>query len=134
MEYTEFMIVQESIKKKKNLPVVQCAICRLETKQNTKIVPIGTEYHVICHECSRMFSLQDLELMHNMFTAFGGHFGMMRGYKPSTYHVISQLIDEYNLYGKVLKTTEIDVKVLHKALLYGITPRQLVQGVRLLNE
>ena len=128
------MIVQEPIKKKKNLPVVQCAICRTETKQDTKIVPIGTEYHVICHECSRMFSLQELELMHNMFTAFGGHFGMMRGTKSSTYQVISQLIKEYNLYGKVLKTTEIDVKVLHKALLYGITPRQLIQGVKLLNE
>jgi hypothetical protein len=120
--------------KEKNLPVAQCAICRIDAKQGAKIVPIGTEHHVICHTCSEAFSLQDLELMHNMFTAFGGYFGMMRGYKSSTYHVISQLIEEYNLYGKVLKTTEIDVKVLHKALLYGITPRQLVQGVRLLNE
>ncbi len=66
-----------------------------------------------------------------MFTAFSGDFGMIKGYKPSTYHVISQLIDEYNLYGKVLKT---NVKVLHKALLNGITPKQLLQGVKLLNE
>jgi hypothetical protein len=35
---------------------------------------------------------------------------------------------------KDLKATEIDVKVLHKALLYGITPRQLIQGVKLLHE
>ena len=127
------MMIQEPIKRKTNLAVVQCKICQDDTKFQSKIVKLGNNYGIICGECSKMFSLEDIDLMFNMFTAFGGYFGMLKDTVSSTYKIITKLIKEYDLQGKVLKAIEIDVKVLHKALLYGITPRQLIQGVKLLH-
>ncbi len=128
------MMIQEPIKRKTNLPVVQCRICHNDTKKQSKIVKLGNNYGIICSECSKMFSLEDIDLMYNMFTAFGGYFGMLKDTVSSTYKIITNLVKEYNIQEKDLKATEVDVKVLHKALLYGITPRQLIQGVRLLHE
>ncbi len=128
------MMIQEPIKSKTNLPIVQCRICHNDTKKQSKIVKLGNNYGIICSECSKMFSLEDIDLMHNMFTAFGGYFGMLKDTLSSTYKIITNLVKEYNIQEKDLKATEVDVKVLHKALLYGITPRQLIQGVKLLNE
>jgi len=128
------MMVQEPIKKKTNLPVVQCRICHNDTKRQSKIVKLGNNYGIICTECSKMFSLEDIDLTYNMFTAFGGYFGMLKDTVSSTYKIIMKLVKEYNMQEKDFKATEIDVKVLHKALLYGITPRQLILGVKLLND
>ncbi|MFX0019401.1 MAG: hypothetical protein ACFFAK_16590 [Promethearchaeota archaeon] len=128
------MMIQEPIKRKTNLPVAQCRICHTDTKKQSKILKLGNNYEIICSECSKMFSLEDIHLMYNMFTAFGGYFGMLKDTVSSTYKIITKLVKEYDLQEKDLKPTEVDVKVLYKALLYGITPRQLIQGVKLLHE
>ncbi|MFX0027115.1 MAG: hypothetical protein ACFE8M_11945 [Candidatus Hermodarchaeota archaeon] len=128
------MMIQEPIKKKTNLSAVQCRICNNDTKNQSKIVKLGSNYGIICSECSKMFSLEDIDLMYNMFIAFGGYFGKLKDRVTSTYKIITKLIKKYNMDNKDLKATEIDVKVLHKALLYGITPRQLIQGIKLLYE
>ena len=128
------MMIQEPIKRKTNLTVVQCRICHNDTKNQSKIVKLGNNYGIICSECSKMFSLEDIDLMYNMFRAFGGYFGMLKDTVGSTYKIITKLVKEYDIQEMDLKPTEVDVKVLHKALLYGITPRQLIQGVKLLLE
>ena len=128
------MMIQEPIKRKTNLAVVHCRICHSDTKNQSRIVKLGNNYGIICSECSKIFSLEDIDLIYNMFTAFGGYFGMLKDTVSSTYKIITKLVKEYDMQEKDLKATEIDVKVLHKALLYGITPRQLIQGVKLLYE
>jgi hypothetical protein len=128
------MMIQEPLKKKGNLSIVQCKLCHADTKCNTKIVKLGCEYGVVCAECANTFTPTEMDLMYNMFIAFGGYFGMLKDSLPSTYKIITQMIKNYGLHGKDLKPTEIDVKILHKALLYGIAPRQLVQSISILSD
>ena len=128
------MTIQEVVKKKGNLPKVPCSICRADTFRQPSIMKLGYEYGLVCGQCAKHFSLEEIELMHNMFTAFGGHFGLLKQGKSSKYKVITKLIDEFGMPNGNAKPSELDVKILHKALLFGITPRQLLQGIRLLND
>lgn len=125
------MTIQEPIKKRGISHKVKCVLCHNDAKEQPKIVKLGSEYGIICNKCGKNFSAQDIELMHNMFTAFGGYFGMLRSTISSNYKAILQLFEEYK---KNETVKEIDVKILHKALLYGIRPRRIIQRIRLLNE
>ena len=126
------MITQDIISKKGKFKPVACRICYNNVGKQPQIVKLGTEFQVICSDCLERFTLEERELIYHMFTAFGGHFGKLSD--ESSYKVITRLIKEYNLEGANLKLSAIDVRVLHEALLYGIAPRHLIQGIKILQE
>jgi len=86
----------------------------------------------VCRDCLEEFSDKDLELMHNMFTAFGGYFGKLGGSKEETYKRIEEIARSYEDQGKTAASVKNDVKTMHRAFLYGIPPVQLVQGLKML--
>ncbi|MFX0033942.1 MAG: hypothetical protein ACFE8E_13015 [Candidatus Hodarchaeota archaeon] len=128
------MITKQALNKKKPTNIIQCVICCHDTKRQTKIVNLENKFVVICWNCHEKFTHKELELMNNLFIAFGGYFGKLKTSKSSRYKVIKELIREFNIQSKDTTETELNVKVLYRALLFGITPSQLVQGIKLLNE
>lgn len=67
------MITPELVKKRPSKNgEAQCVICA-ETSVNIR--KVGSNFVVVCNGCLVKFTMIELELMHNMFLAFGGYFG-----------------------------------------------------------
>ena len=128
------MITPELIIKRKKVGAVECAVCRSCENAEFKIKRLGRSFGVVCGDCLEEFSDEDLELMHNMFTAFGGHFGKLGASKEERYKRLQDIARIYDKEGKKAVNVKSDVKTMHRAFLYGITPVQLVQGLRVLLE
>lgn len=124
------MIPPELVKKRESKKSIgQCAIC---AGLSVRIVRLDQKFAVICKECSDTFSRKDLELMHNMFVAYGGYFGKCGDNTEETYQVIEEISREYASSGKDIDKVESDVRNLHRAFVHGISPVQLVKGLRVL--
>ena len=126
------MIVSEFPKKKNTLSYIKCVLCRNDTKLDVKIKKIGNTFGIVCEECAKAFSDEEIELMHNMFTAFGGYYGKMSISKELSYSKLEEIAKDYKEQYRDTNEVENDVKTLHSAFLYGISPQQLVKGLKLL--
>ena len=126
------MIVSEFPKKRNTLSYIKCVLCRIDTKLDVKIKRIGNTFGTVCEECAKAFSDEEIELMHNMFTAFGGYFGKMSNSKELSYSKLEEIAKDYKEQYRDINDVENDVKTLHSAFLYGISPQQLVKGLKLL--
>jgi hypothetical protein len=125
-------ITSESIRGK--LPSVKCKLCQSDVKKTSQIVKLGPNYAVICRDCAEEFSPSDRELIYNMCLAFGGYFGKLRTSKTNNYKIIKSLSEEYRITKKEGNIASLDVRILHKAFLYGISPSQIVQGLHILSD
>lgn len=128
------MITPELVSDRKKKSSVECAICRNKENADVRIKMLGRHFGVVCRDCIEEFSDRELELMHNMFVAFGGHFGKLGGSKEETYKSLEQIARSYKEEGKEASHIESDIKTMHQAFLYGITPIQLGRGLRILLE
>jgi cytochrome oxidase Cu insertion factor (SCO1/SenC/PrrC family) len=99
---------------------------------DVKIKRIGNTFGTVCEECAKAFSDEEIELMHNMFTAFGGYYGKMSNSKELSYSKLEEIAKDYKEQYRDINEVENDVKTLHSAFLYGISPQQLVKGLKLL--
>ena len=126
------MIASEILKKKSTFSSIKCVLCRNDTKLNIKIKKIGNAFGTVCEECVKAFNDEEIELMHNMFSAFGGYFGKMSNSKELSYAKLEEIAKGYKEQNKNINNIENDIKTLHSAFLYGISPQQLVKGVKLL--
>lgn len=121
------MITPELVKEKKSFSFVKCSICHRNANSQIKIKKIGSSFGIVCNKCLRLFTDRDLELMHNMFTAFGGYFSKMSNSKEVTSSKLKKIAEDYKALNIDVADIENDIKTLHSAFLYGITPKQLVQ-------
>ncbi len=128
------MITPELVSDKKKVCSVECSICRSCESTEVKIKRLGKSFGVVCGDCLEEFSDKDLELMHNMFTAFGGHFGKLGASKEETYKRLEGIARSYERKGKKASDIEGDIKTIHLAFLYGISPVQLIRGLKMLLE
>jgi hypothetical protein len=126
------MIVSEYTKKKTTLSYIKCVLCRKDPKSGVKIKRIGNTFGTVCEECTKTFSDEEIELMLNMFNAFGGYFGKMSNSKELSYAKLEEIAKGYKEQNKNINNIENDIKTLHSAFLYGISQKQLVRGVKLL--
>ena len=53
-------------------------------------------------------------------------------WQDEVYSKLKDIAEDYKKRGKHIESVENDVKTLHSAFLYGITPQQLVKGLKLL--
>ena len=92
------MIAPELVKARETKKrIAQCAVC---TGVGVKILKLGSNFAVVCKRCLATFSLSDLELMHNMFVAFGGYFGKHARSKEESYQELKKIAKEYAQSGK----------------------------------
>lgn len=125
-------IISETIRGK--LPSVKCKLCKSDVKRTSHIVKLGPNYAVICRDCAEEFSSSDRDLIYNMCVAFGGYFGKLRTSKTNNYKIIKSLLEEYRITKKKGNIASLDVRILHKAFLYGISPSQIMQGLCILKD
>ena len=126
------MITPELVKHRESKnKMAQCAIC---AGVSVKILRLGSNFAVVCKRCLVTFSLKELELMHDMFIAFGGYFGKYANNKEESYQELKKIAKEYAQSGRGITKIKNDVKNLHRAFTHGITPIQLVQGLRVLSD
>lgn len=127
------MISKQVMDRKGKVPEIRCIICNNETKQKPQIIQLGVDFCIICPECIKRFPRKDMEFMYNMFSAFGGYFGQLKDTKRSVYEIFKHLTKEFNIQEERI-TLKSDIRLLHKAFLYGIPPSQILQGYHLVQK
>ncbi len=124
--------MQQIISKKPN-PINAskiCGICRAEVRNKASIYHSGVYTRVICEKCFKKFSSNDIELMVNLFTAFGGYFGKHKKPEYILYIILKELKEKSKYRENSFSAVEIKLQLLHKALLYGISPQKFFQGLK----
>ncbi|MFX0080623.1 MAG: hypothetical protein ACFE94_02620 [Candidatus Hodarchaeota archaeon] len=121
------MVVSSQFKNKGFHDILICGICHGEITQEAAIFQEGLHFGVICSECFVNNSENDIELMSNMFLAFGGFFGMLRDPDYSIYEMLKDLIGKIHDNKKSITSVEMKIRLLHIALLHGITPREFAE-------
>ena len=113
---------------------VKCGICRNEIKHGASIYQEGLTFGVVCEKCYRNNSQENLELMANLFLAYGGYFGQFKTRKFSVYKTIKKLLSKIQPCKAPDTLIERNITMTHQALLYGVTPQELIQGLKILLE
>ncbi|MFX1419607.1 MAG: hypothetical protein ACFE9N_11865 [Promethearchaeota archaeon] len=111
---------------------IRCGICRTEITHGASIYQEGLTFGVVCEHCYKHNSPEDLEMMANLFLAYGGYFGKLKNSKFSVYRTIKKLITDYQKNREPDLLIEMNIKMMHRALLYGVTPQELIQGLKTL--
>ena len=123
------MMYQQEIKIEKNRSFVKCSICKQEIVGKHRFIELAMNYGVICPECDNNFNDDEIELITNLFTAYGGYFGSQKGKSEnSTNQIMKKLSNLYKECKRNIDINALDIKILHQALLHGISPSQIVQG------
>lgn len=106
-----------------------------EIKRGASIYQQGLTFGVVCEHCYKNNSQEDLELMANLVLTYGGYFGKLKRKKFSVYKTIKKLMVKFQPKKDLDSLIELNIKMMHQALLYGITPQELIQGLKtLINE
>ena len=113
---------------------VRCGICRVEIRDRAEIYQAGVNFGVVCISCYKQFSTEDIELMSNMFIAYGGYFGILKDSRFSTLDILEKLTTDVGKQGDVVNIENVNVQLLHKVLLHGITPKQYTHELQKLVE
>ncbi len=112
--------------------MVKCGICRSEIKRGASIYQEGLTFGVVCEKCYKNNSQQDLELMANLFLAYGGYFGKLKQKRFTVYKTIKNLMAKFQPAKDLDSLIELNIKMMHQALLYGVTPQELIHGLKIL--
>ncbi|MHA1914456.1 MAG: hypothetical protein ACW986_03735 [Promethearchaeota archaeon] len=111
---------------KKPYGSLYCSICRGTITERASIFQESLHFGIVCPNCHTNNSQEDLELMANLFLAFGGFFGKKKDIEFDVEIVLRNLIDEVHSSGSQVSVENLNVKVLHRALLHGVTPKQYI--------
>ena len=83
------------------------------------------KFGVICRLCRKRFSDEDIEMIVNIFFAFGGYFGKFEKSEFSIDDVIIEFAEQLNAGNTNLHSQNI--KMWHKVLTHGITPEEFLR-------
>ena len=104
---------------------IKCSICRADIKERHKVYQSSLKIGIVCNLCRQRFSDEDIEMIINLFFAFGEFFGARDRSKFSIEDTILEFaknLDE----GKVNFHSQ-NVRMWHKVLTYGITPEEFLR-------
>ena len=119
-------MIQQEFKMKETRSFVNCCICKQNISDKHRFVELAMNYGVICQECDKKFNDDEIEFISNIFNAFGGYFGARKGISE-TKQILKKLLNLHKEDEKIIDINALDIKLLHQALLHGISPRQIVQ-------
>ncbi|MFW9784537.1 MAG: hypothetical protein ACFFFB_19810 [Candidatus Heimdallarchaeota archaeon] len=109
--------------------LITCDVCNEEIRYRAAFYDSGVNHRVICELCYRKFSKEDIELMLNLFNAYGGYYGKFKKLKSSIYKRLKEF-NEFDLRNNNFSNTDqINLQLLHGALIFGFTPEEYFQGV-----
>lgn len=108
---------------------LKCSICRADIKDRHNVYQSSLKLGIVCDICRQRFSDEDIEMIVNMFFAFGEYFGARDKSKFSINDIILEFainLDE----GKVNFHSQ-NIKMWHKVLTHGITPNEFLEELSL---
>jgi len=108
---------------------LKCSICRVEIKDRHKVYQSSLKLGIICNLCRQRFSDEDIEMIINMFFAFGEFFGARDRSKFSIKDIILEFAIDLSE-GKANFHSQ-NVKMWHKVLTHGITPKEFLEELSL---
>jgi hypothetical protein len=108
---------------------LKCSICRADIKDRNKVYQSSLNLGVICNICRQRFTDDDIEMIINIFFAFGEYFGARDRSKLSIEDIILEFAIDLND-GKANFHSQ-NVKMWHKVLIHGITPKEFIEELSL---
>jgi hypothetical protein len=111
---------------------IKCSICRADIKDRRKVYQSSLKLGIICNVCKQRFSDEDIEMIINIFFAFGEYFGARDRSNFSIEDTILEFaknLDE----GKVNFHSQ-NVRMWHKVLTHGITPKEFLKELSAFSE
>ena len=112
-----------------DLNSVDCDICKEKIKHRATFYQSGVHSRVLCEICYKRFPKNDIELMINLFNAYGGYFGKFKKLKSSVFKRLKELNEADMSKENVFSADEINLQLLHAALLFGFSPQEYFQGI-----
>ena len=109
--------------------LIICDICHEPIKYRASYYDSGVNFGVICDICYKRFPDADIQLMRNLFNAYGGYFGKYKKLKASVYKRIKELLNVSDGTNSFSSANQINLQLLHAALLFGFTPKEYFQGL-----
>ena len=101
---------------------LKCGICRADIVDKSFIYQSKSYGALICQDCCNMFSKEDIELILDLFIAYGGYFSL-----------VSMLDKLEKKDGHVTEPFEkLTVIFFHNALLHGISPQEYINQLEAL--
>ena len=111
---------------------IKCTICRVDIKDRQVLYQSSLNLGVICRSCQKRFSKEDIEMIINMFFAFGGYFGQ---FDKSEFSIDSTILEFAEQLDADNSTFHLqNVKMWHKILTHGFTPKEFLKELSLLVE
>ena len=108
---------------------IKCGVCRREIVNKEQIYQVGISLVTICGGCHEKFPPEDLEMMTNMFIGYGGYFGMLEVADFSFIGVLEEFLEEFLDEGKTANSEQLNIKLMHRALLHGISAQEYVNNL-----
>lgn len=104
---------------------IKCSICRAGIKDRHELYQSSLKLGVICKTCRERFSEEDIEMIVNLFFAFGGYFGQ---FDKSEFSIDEMVIDFAEQLDADNSTFHLqNVKMWHKILSHGIAPKDFLR-------
>jgi len=104
---------------------IRCSICRADIKDRHELYQSTLKLGVICKTCRERFSEEDVEMIVNLFFAFGGYFGQ---FDKSEFSIDEMVIDFAEQLDAGNSTFHLqNVKMWHKILTHGIAPKDFLK-------
>ena len=100
---------------------IRCAICHADINTSKPIFQSKVNYGLICPKCMVLFNQEEIDIALNLFILYGGYFGQ---YKNEQFSVIDHLVKIVDNEDGEINLETTNMKLLHMALIHGITPKQ----------
>ena len=106
---------------------IRCSICRVDIKDRRELYQSSLKLGVICKICRERFSEEDIEMIVNLFFAFGGYFGQ---FDKSEFSIDDMVIEFAEQLDSGNSTFHLqNVKMWHRILTHGIAPKDFLKDL-----
>ncbi len=109
---------------------IKCSICRADIKDRNALYQSSLKLGVICKPCRQRFSKDDIEMIVNMFFAFGGYFGQFEKSEFSIDDTIVEFAEQLDASNSTFHLQ--NVKMWHKILTHGIAPKEFLKELSMI--
>ena len=113
---------------------IRCSICRTEIVDRSRLYQESKDLRVICGDCREKFTDEDLQVIPDLFVIYGGYFGMLKCESYSETDFVGVLVEELDAMEDIVDVEQVNRKMLHNALLHGLTPEQYTKKLRVFIE
>ena len=103
---------------------IRCSICRTNINDRHELYQSSLKLGVICKSCRNRFPEDDIEMMVNLFFAFGGYFGQFDKSEFSMNETILEFAEQMGHNNSTFHTQH--VMMWHKILTHGISPEEFL--------